>query len=324
MSHGNTAASFRIMRVLGCIGMALSVAWGSASAAAQDEIDRCAAPLAQASESIDPVSFWNDDREIFVWRRQDGDRYAYRIVGDIVELTPRLFSALATVPGQSLRDITEISIDAREIIVAMPIRLADGTIKLYADDVRFTGDGSLSLMEPPEQRDQMVEIAAGTLDLSNAPDMPFLFPTQGWVLNGTPQWPPRDGARRMLRVKVRTVIPGADASEASQKQLKGDPLRWFHNKTADQGFDSGLPKKVWSAGYDIVIGDAGESIYDGLFGATLLWPDVAVVKLSRLWTRAPFDPAVDAFVRAKMDEMMPRLTRRASKASISTLNLMRA
>ncbi|HET6621384.1 MAG TPA: hypothetical protein VFG64_15725 [Dongiaceae bacterium] len=304
--------------------MALSVAWGSAGAAAQDEIDRCAAPLAQAGESIDPVSFWNGDREIFVWRRQDGDRYAYRIVGDIVELTPRLFSALATVPGQSLRDVTEISIDAREIIVAMPIRLADGAIKLYADDVRFTGDGSLSLMEPPAQRDQMIEIVAGTLDLAHAPDMPFLFPTQGWVLNGAPQWPLRDGARRLLRVKVRTVVPGAGASEASQKQLKDDPLRWFHNRTADQGFDSGLPKKVWSAGYDIAIGDAGGSIYDGLFGATLLWPDIAVVKLSRLWTRAPFDPAVDAFVRARMDELMPRLKRRASKAAVGTLNLIHA
>ena len=52
-------------------------------------------------------------------------------------------------------------------------------------------------------------------------------------------------------------MPPAGASEGSLAQLKDDPLRWFHNKTADQGFDSGLPKQLWSAGYDIAIGGRG-------------------------------------------------------------------
>ena len=56
------------------------------------------------------------------------------------------------------------------------------------------------------------------------------------------------------------------------------------------------------AGYDIAIGDQAGSIYDGLFGATLVWPDLAVAKLSRLHARAPFDLVVGAFVRAKIDE----------------------
>jgi hypothetical protein len=303
--------------------MALSIAVGSAPAFAQDALDRCVAPVMADSELVDPSAFWNDDRGILVWRRQDGDRYAYRIVGDIVELTPRLFSALATEPGQSLRDISEISIDAREIIVAMPIRLANGAIKLYGDNVRFTGDGAISLINPPSQQDQSVEIVADTLDLSRAPDMPFMFPTQGWILNGQPQWPAAGAPKRLLRVKVRTLVPAPDLSEVAQKQLKSDPLRWFHNKTADQGFDSGLPKDLWSAGYDIAVGDAAGTIYDGMFGATLLWPDVAVAKLSRLHARAPFDLVVGAFVRAKIDELSPRLSRRVSQQAVATLNLMR-
>jgi hypothetical protein len=323
MKHGKSVASFQVMRVLWCAGMALSIACASAPASAQDDVDRCAAPLTLESETIDPAAFWNDDREVIAWRRQDGDRYAYRVVGDVVELTPELFSALATAPGEPLQGISEISIDAREIIVAMPIRLANGSIRLYADNVRFTGDGSISLIDPPKQQDQMVEIVADTLDLSHAPDMPFVFPTQGWILNAKPDWPAAGAPKRLLRVKARSMVAAADASQASQKQLKTDPVRWFHNKTADQGFDSGLPKSVWTAGYDIVIGDPAGAIYDGMFGATLEWPDLAVAKLSRLWSRAPFDPAVDAFVRAKIDELAPRLARRAGRQGVATLDLMR-
>ena len=320
MNHGQGVASSQVKRVLWCAGVALSIALGSAPAVAQSLTDRCVAPILADSELVDPSYFWDQDREVMVWRRADGDRFAYRIAGDIVELTPQLFSAFATAPGQSLGSISEISIEAREIIVAMPLRLADGTIKLYADNVRFTGAGTITLADPPAKREQAAEIIADTLDLSRAPDMPFMFPTQGWVLNAQPQWPAAGAPKRTLRIKVRTVVPPAGASEGSLAQLKNDPLRWFHNKTADQGFDSGLPKQLWSAGYDIAIGDQAGTIYDGLFGATLVWPDLAVAKLSRLHARAPFDLVVGAFVRAKIDEIAPRLSRRASQQAIATLN----
>jgi len=323
MNHGHGVASSQLVRVLWCAGLALALAWGSTPVFAQDEADRCAAPLMPVAEAPDPQTFWDNDRQVSVWRRQEGSRFAYRIAGEIVELTPELFSALATSPGQSLRGISEISIEAREIILAMPLRLADGTIKLYADNVRFTGDGSISLVDPPAQQDQLVEIVANTLDLSRAPDMPFVFQTQGWILNATPQWPAAGAPKRLLRVKARAIVPADDATDAAKKQLKDDPLRWFHNKTADQGFDSGLPKSVWTSGYDIAVGDSAGSIYGGMFGATLIWPDLAVAKLSRLWARAPFDPVITAFVSAKIDELLPRLSRRASQQAAATLRLMR-
>jgi DNA repair protein SbcD/Mre11 len=37
---------------------------------------------------------------------------------------------------------------------------ADGTIKLHGDSVRFTGSATVSLVDPPVQRDQTVEIIA--------------------------------------------------------------------------------------------------------------------------------------------------------------------
>jgi hypothetical protein len=323
MNHGCRVPTSELTRVLFCAGLALSVAAGATSAAAQAPFDRCAAPILAPSEPVDPVAFWNDDRAVLVWRQQVGERYAYHIAGDIVELTPRLFSALATAPGEALRDISAISIEAREIILAMPLRLTDGTIRLRADAVRFTGDATIALTDPPGQQDQVVEIIADTLDLARAPDMPFMFPTQGWILNGPPQWPTADGPKRRLRIQARTLIPPADAGEAALAQARDDPLRWFHNKTADQGFDSGLPKSVWSAGYDIAIGNEAGAIYDGLFGATLVWPDLAVAKLARLHARAPFDLVVGAFVRARLDELSPRFASRASQQAIAMLDLMR-
>lgn len=320
MNQGHGVPMFQVSRVLWCAGIALSLALGATPAAAQSLADRCLAPILADAELVDPSFFWKEDREVMVWRRADGDRFAYRIAGDIVELTPRLFSAFATAPGQSLRDISEISIEAREIIVAMPLRLADGTVELHGDTVRFTGAGTIMLMDPPAAREQAAEIIADTLDLSHAPDMPFMFPTQGWVLNAQPRWPAADAPKRMLRIKARTVVPPAGASDGALAQLKDDPLRWFHNKTADQGFDSGLPKTLWSAGYDVAVGDEAGTIYDGLFGATLVWPDLTVAKLSRLHARAPFDLVVGAFVRAKIDELSPRLSRRASRQAIATLN----
>lgn len=321
MNQEQGVASFHIKRVLGCVGVALSLACGSAPAFAQ-AADRCVAPLTSAAEVPDPEAFWNSDRTIFAWSRKGDERTTYRIVGDIVELTPQLFPALATEPGQPLDGVAEISVEAREIILSMPIRLKDGIIRLRADQVRFTGSGSLSLTDPPEKQPQLVEIVADTLDLSRAPAMPFVLQTQGWELNGPPQWPTPATATRMLRAKVREIVPESGATEASKKQLKDDPLRWIHNRTADQGFDSGFPKSQWSAGYDVAVGGSAND-YDDLFGSTLLWPDVTVGKLARLRALAPFDPAVDAFIRAKLDELTPRLARRSSRYALSALNLMR-
>ncbi|MGH6894252.1 MAG: hypothetical protein ACREEP_18555 [Dongiaceae bacterium] len=323
MNHGQGVASFHVMRVLWCVGFALALAWRIAPAVAQEATDRCTAPPMVEAEALDPQAFWDDDREVFVWRRQDSKRYAYRIVGDIVELTPKLFSALVTEPGQSLGDVSEIEIDAREIVLAMPIRLKDGTIRLHADNVRFTGDGSISLIDPPTRPGQLVEIIADSLDLSHAPDMPFVFSTQGWVLNGAPQWPAAGGPNRLLRIKTRTIVADDNATDVAKAQLKDDPLRWVHNRTADQGFDSGFPKSQWSAGYDIGVGKTDGGIYDGIFTSSLRWPDMSAAKLSRLRVRAPFDPAVDAFIRAKIEELEPRLARRASRQALSALQLMR-
>ena len=315
--HG---ASSPLISRLACGALALLVAAGWSHAARSEDLpDRCAVPLSWELSAPDPVAFWRDDRAISILRRADGERFAYRIVGDVVELNPILFPALATAPGGGLADISEIVIDAREIILDMPIRLTDGTLRLRADTVRFAGNGVISLIDPPQAAEQAVEITARTLDLSRARALPFAFATQGWQLAAVPQWPAADGPKRVLRLRVGEIATDAGESDASKEQLQRDPLRWVHNHTADQGFDSGLPKGVWSAGYDIVVGPDGAQAYNELLAGTLLWPDMVANKLLRLRSRAPFDPQVAAFLRTEIEDFLPRLDGRASRQSAAML-----
>ncbi len=323
MTKTNGAPSPFKMRLLSCCVLAaIAMLQAPAALAAADLPDRCAVPLTwptAADAGIDPAAFWNNDREISILRREDDGRFAYRIVGDVVEINPALFPALATAPDGELTDVSEIVIDAREIILDMPLRLDDGVIRLRADVVRFAGGGSISLVVPPQRREQSVEIVATTLDLSHARAVPFVFTTQGWQLTAPPQWPAADAPKRMIRLKVGEILPGESDSEASKAQLRQDPVRWLHNHTADQGFDSGLPKDVWSAGYDVTIGEAGAAAYDELFKTSLLWPDMVAAKLLRLRSRSVFDAGIDAFLRAKIAELLPRFDTRASRQSAASM-----
>jgi hypothetical protein len=322
MTKTNGAKSPFILRLMLC-AIAGTVSLHGAAAAAE-QADRCAMPLAWQTAALDaqafsPQAFWDQDRAVSILRREDGGRFAYRIVGDVVELNPTLFPALATAPDALLTDISEIAVDAREIILDMPLRLADGTVKLRADVVRFAGSGSISLIDPPKEREQAVEIIAGALDLSHARAVPFVFATQGWQLAAAPLWPAADGAKRKLTLKLAEVIPAASEPDTSKAQLKKDPVRWFHNRTADQGFDSGMPKETWSAGYDITIGDAGAAAYDELFRTSLLWPDMVAGKLLRLRSRGAFDAGVDTLLRTKIAELLPRFDLRSSRQSAATM-----
>ena len=323
MSMTNGAPSPFKMRLLSCcVFAAIALLQAPTAHGAADLPDRCAVPLSwptAADAKLDPAAFWNNDREISILRREDDGRFAYRIVGDVVEINPTLFPALATAPDGQLTDVSEIVIDAREIILDMPLRLDDGVIKLRADVVRFAGGGSISLVVPPQQREQSVEIVAATLDLSHARAVPFVFTTQGWQLTQPPQWPAADGPKRMIRLKVGEILPGESESDAAKAQLQQDPVRWLHNHTADQGFDSGLPKETWSAGYDITIGEAGAAAYDELFKNSLLWPDMVAAKLLRLRSRSVFDAGIDAFLRAKIAELLPRFDTRTARQSAATM-----
>src|SRR5687767_4209494 len=109
MTRRTVAPPSLVMRVLWCAALVAAVGCIIAAAAVAQENagqyaglgDRCAAPLIAAAEAPDPQAFWDNDRHISVYRREGESGSVYRIVGDIVELTPDLFPLLATAPGES-------------------------------------------------------------------------------------------------------------------------------------------------------------------------------------------------------------------------------
>jgi hypothetical protein len=110
-----------------------------------------------------PDELWKTDRRVDVFDSSGPTGKSYRVVGDVVELTPDLFPSLARASGQYLENISEISIDAREIIVAMPLRLASGKLRLSADKIKFGFRGIVSFAKNPGPGDQSFQILAREL-----------------------------------------------------------------------------------------------------------------------------------------------------------------
>lgn len=310
-------------RLIKCYIVLAALAAALSSARAQD-LDRCIAPWSALPNAQPANEFWNSDRQVSVFRRETGGRYSYRIAGDIVELTPQLFPALDKPLNQAPTNIDTLRIDARELIVGMPIRIAEGSLYLAADKITFTGDGYLTIVDPPSATQQIIEIQAGVLDFSMARSLPFAFATQGWKLNEAPRWPVEGSSKRIFRLKAGSIIPGVNEPPEWKQLLKDRPLRWVHNKTADRGFDSGLPQEVWSKYYEVSVGADGASSYEQLMRDSLFWPDLTAMKLARLRSRNPFDPATNTFVAEQIAALSGRFENRTKPRAANMLNAMRA
>ena len=232
--------------------------------------DKCMVPLSALPNAQPAREFWKLDRQVSIFRRETNGRSSYRIVGDIVELTPQYFPALDRPYNQAFTKIDNLWIEARELIVGMPIRVAEGSLLLAADKISFTGDGFLTIVDPPSTTTQTIEIQADVLDLSMARNIPFAFATQGWKLNEPPQWPAEGSPSRIFRVKAGLILPGANDPPEWNQLLKDRPLRWVHNKTADRGFDSGLGQEVWSRYYDVLCRSGRKFVLSPIAGVVVL------------------------------------------------------
>ena len=94
-----------------------------------------------------------------------GARRAVKIVGDTVILDRNTVGSLIKSPSAADGSISDLSIDAREIIVADSISFKDATVHLSAEKVTFTSDGTLSLLPGAGSR---VTISARILSLPSA------------------------------------------------------------------------------------------------------------------------------------------------------------
>jgi hypothetical protein len=287
----------------------------------------CEVPVLGDDVTLDPASFWSADRQVTIARQGAKDKPDFRIAGDIVELNAQIFSSLARGGGETLTNFRSLTIDAREIVVAMPILLGDdATIRLHGETVRFQFSGFIGFTVPPKAGEQRVEIRSRTLDLSDSSLTPFRFITQDWQL-----WPERmawprsaDGPRRLLSIHVESIVPANLDDAVNHQLLHTEPLRYLHNKTLDHGRSSGYPPEVWQRGYDYRGGNTGLMSYHDLLARRLLWPDHSLAKLERLFARGPYQKEIRAFTERRVQEFSKLLEgRELPAAGVRQLNLLR-
>ena len=283
--------------------------------------DLCRDDAVPSSKAVDPSAFWESDRIVSVSRHAGDTGTVFRIVGDIVELNDRLFPSLKRTPGQSLTGIESITVEAREIIVAMPLLLSgDATLRLVGETVRFTFGGYVAFVDAPMKAGQALEIRTETLDFAGAKPTPFAFMTQDWKpIWSEATWPTASGRKRTLSVHARAIVPRREEAAVDLHLLEEEPVRYLHNKTLDVGRSSGRPKDIWSKSYDLRLGAAGSEEYAALLRKELLWPDHSTAKLERLFARSPYDPTVRAFVSKMLAEIRIRIAARWSKATEARL-----
>lgn len=223
-----------------------------------------------------------------------------RIVGEVVHLNAAEFPFLARSGAEPITDVRRFEVDAREIIIDMPLAFAAAEIDLRGRRVAFTGRGTIFLSaEPAPQRPQSVTIVSETFDLTRASigsesPMIFGFTTQPW--NSRPWAAPG----RRIQVQAAEALLSPNASETIRANL-ADPARWtrfLHNLSQDAG-RSDLDRAVQMYTADL----ADEISYREQEASTLQWPIIALARLSGAQAQMPHDNDMRAFILQRLADL---------------------
>ncbi len=240
-----------------------------------------------------PAEIWEQDTTYTTtWKEDESGQDAILIVGDILHVNQEDFPFLFKKVSEPITGISKLVFDAREIVIEMPIRLADGFVSIFADRVSFYGNGAINFSRPPNVHDQGLEIITKILDLSRSGARPLEFTTRDWIGN---EWPTHDGPHRRVIVRCDQVVPSQQTSEIDLNNLKERPARFIHNLSVDR---SRSKPKHWMEMYDVIIGteEQGQNTYDKHFFQSLVWPNYTAYKLGNLLAFGPYDKGVRTFV----------------------------
>ncbi|MEY9562243.1 hypothetical protein [Sinorhizobium fredii] len=287
---------------------AVAVAFAASPYALAVDFSACEAPAKIQTDNLDPVSLWNGDRRVFVFDKigQNGGRMV-RVVGDIVELTPQLFPSLFREDGQYLEDVDSITIDAREIIVAMPIRMTSGHIRLQGQRITFKFHGLISFVQDPGSKGQSVQLFTRELDMSAARSIPLVFSGADWANPQDPRWNAPGKPSRTANITARTIIPQRNvnaplADDAYMQFLVGLTL------------DRQKPAGEWmSAAYSTTSGEAAEQAFSEAMSSTFQWPDATSMKLQRIFSSAPYDARMREYAKEAVENYRSAFSQRSSK-----------
>jgi hypothetical protein len=279
----------------------INICFGEAEEPKFNIID-CEGSLLDRVQNEDIDSFWNNDSD-YIASMVNGE---LRIVGDIVRLSRDNFPFLARsggLKGTYLSGIKSLIVDARDVIVDMPIILADSAVRLSGKTVTFTGRGYIEIVEIPSDEKQKVIIIADQLDLSKTgvgdPGAIFRFYTRDWkgISKGIDAW---QGYGRRLSVYVNKVHLPQNIDQDVITNYQKRPKRFIRNLTFDKNTRSYFDKESWSKMFDADLYDSGK--YEQM-RHELMWPQFVLQKIEIAHSVSPYHPKMRLRVLAEIERL---------------------
>ncbi len=284
----------------------------------------CEKPIYAINPVGNPTDIWETDHSYEVFRFRDKNQpVRYIVSGDIVVLNKKNFPSLVRPVGNELTNFSELSIDARHIIVDMPLRIRNASLTLRGENIIFTYKGSIKLSKKLAKKSQYVRIVTKTLNLTNSRKFPFEFVTRDWHIDqkNPSYWGEGNSSRRILFIRAGRLIPGKNDKKTVLGALeRGDPQRYFFKKSADAISGRGKGKFKWRENYDVKLGKDGFEYYANLFSKELTWPSATIAKMDRMFSHAPYDPNVTSFISNKIKVLEPRLLLRNQTSEIARID----
>ena len=216
------------------------------------------------------------------------DLRSFYMLGDTVRLTPENFPHLAVDPSTALTKVEKIVIDAREVVINMPILLANGRIEIRADKVTFTPNGYFAFYGQPKQSGEGVFILARSVDtfaFSVKNYLPFNFVT------ANASWPA--GLFRRVSISATEVVGplGGLTPAAAREKL------WSTTLDPDSALipsgDADLAKR-----FELKIGSEANAAYYGAIKSKMIaWPVRFAEAARDFQFKFPFSAAAEAYLR---------------------------
>src|ERR1035437_4276990 len=242
---------------------------------------------------------WAADVSYSLTSRADkaGTVFDHYFSGDTIHLSPQVTKSLIRTEDTGFHDIGTITFDARMIILDMPLFFETARIRFFCDELLITELGEILFANKPRDGSDGITIVASQINLSAAKRRPLhlfdMIPAKDFALS---YWPVTN--RRYLSVIANTIIPPASAPGTPASNL-------FTNSTVKTGvlelagitpemrsFDLFSPGADRSAAlFSVEVGnEAAASAYVKALEERVVWPENFAAKVTRYFSRAPYEP----------------------------------
>lgn len=261
---------------------------------------------------IIPEKEWEEKEDFMIFNLKDknGQTVKY-ITGDVIELTPTYFQDMFVPVGSSIYPYSKIVIDARKLVINMPLRFDSKTnVELFAEEMIFDSNGIIVIASAPNnQAVKKISLTAKTIDFSKAKKIPLQFITQNWSS-------PTDGKKRELHLSV--------------EELKGEFEKQVEPGDQDEGFKYFLRDHSLDKLFNMAGSPSRHSNYITASGAKALelynqkliaahWPDMTVKKLTRMLTLDAYNSKNKKFIDKKIKRYSAQFASRNSLYASSKL-----